>query len=131
MADYLENYLTLDEGFLPFAEEFASRYDFVLLSNDVSEWSAYLTKHHGLDRFFRHKIVSGDVKCRKPDRRIYEIALAETGKKPEECLFVDNSVKNLLTAAELGIEPVLFNRDGEEYGGTVVNSFPELAGLLR
>ena len=131
MADYLENYLTLDEGFLPFAEEFASRYDLVLLSNDVSEWSAYLTEHHGLDRFFRHKIVSGDVKCRKPDRRIYEIALAETGKKPEECLFVDNSVKNLLTAAELGIEPVLFNRDGEEYGGTVVNSVPELAGLLR
>ena len=44
---------------------------------------------------------------------------------------MDNSVKNLLTAAELGIEPVLFNRDGEEYGGTVVNSFPELAELLR
>ena len=131
MADYLENYLTLDEGFVPFAEEFASRYEFVLLSNDVSEWSAYLTKHHGLDRFFTRKIVSGDVKCRKPDRRIYEIALAETGKTPGECLFVDNSVKNLLTAAELGIEPVLFNRDGEEYGGTVVNSFPELAGLLR
>ena len=131
MADYIENYLTLDEGFIPFAEEFAARYDFVLLSNDVSEWSAYITAYHNLDRFFTHKIVSGDVKCRKPDREIYEIALAETGKRPEECLFADNSVKNLRTAAELGIEPVLFNRDGEEYDGTVVNSFPELADLLR
>ena len=59
-----------------------------------------------------------------------EIALSVTGKKPEECLFVDNSVKNLLAAAELGIEPVLFNRDHEEYAGMIVNSFPELAALL-
>ena len=130
MVDYLENYLTLDEGFLPFAEQYASRYDFVLLSNDVSEWSAFITRHYGLDRFFTRKIVSGDVKCRKPDRKIYEIALEATGKMPGECLFVDNSVKNLQAAAELGIEPVLFNRDQESYSGTVVNSFAELASLI-
>ena len=130
MTNYIDHFLTLDEGFLPFAEKYSSIYDFVLLSNDVSEWSACITEHHGLNRYFSHKIVSGDVKCRKPDRKIYEIALSVTGKKPEECLFVDNSVKNLLAAAELGIEPVLFNRDHEEYDGTVVNSFPELAALL-
>ena len=43
---------------------------------------------------------------------------------------MDNSVKNLITAAELGIEPILFNRDGEEYTGTIVSSFAELADLL-
>ena len=43
---------------------------------------------------------------------------------------MDNSVKNLITAAELGIEPILFNRDGEEYTGTIVNSFAELAEVL-
>lgn len=130
MTNYIDNYLTLDEGFLPFAGKYSSIYDFVLLSNDVSEWSAYITEHHGLNRYFSRKIVSGDVKCRKPDRKIFEIALSVTGKKPEECLFVDNSVQNLLAAAELGIEPVLFNRDHEEYAGMIVNSFPELAVLL-
>lgn len=71
------------------------------------------------------------MKCRKPDREIFETALSEIGRKPEECCFVDNSVQNLLTAAELGIEPILFNRDHEEYNGTVVNSFTELAELLN
>ena len=130
MRDYIDHYLTLDPGFIPFAEKYSGKYDFVLLSNDVSEWSAYITEHYELDRYFSHKIVSGDVKCRKPDREIFEVALSETGRKPEECCFVDNSVKNLLTAAELGIEPILFNRDHEDYSGTLVNSFAELAGLL-
>ena len=130
MRDYIDHYLTLDPGFIPFAEKYSGKYDFVLLSNDVSEWSAYITEHYGLDRYFSHKIVSGDVKCRKPDREIFEAALSETGRKPEECCFVDNSVKNLLTAAELGIEPILFNRDHEDYSGRVVNSFPELAEML-
>lgn len=131
MVNYIDNFLTLDEGFIPFAEKYSSVYDFVLLSNDVSEWSAYITQHHGLDKYFTHKIVSGDVKCRKPDRKIYEIALSVTGKRPEECFFIDNSVKNLIVAEELGIKPILFNRDQEEYGGLIVNDFTELAALIE
>ena len=46
MVNYIDHCLTLDKGFLPFAEKYASLYDFVLLSNDVSEWSAYITEHH-------------------------------------------------------------------------------------
>ena len=130
MADYLDNYLTLDEGFVSFAEHFANQFEMVLLSNDVSEWSTYITEHHNLDRFFAQKIVSGDVHCRKPDRKIFEIALERIRKKPEECLFVDNSVKNLMTAKELGIKPILFNRDNEDFDGTTIFSFAELAALI-
>lgn len=131
MRDYIENHLTLDAGFIPFAERFAGQYEFVLLSNDVSEWSAYITEYHGLDKYFKHKIVSGDVKCRKPDREIFELALERIGKKPEECLFIDNTGKNLLVAQELGIVPVMFDRDKEEYTGRKVNSFEELAQVME
>ena len=131
MRDYIENHLTLDAGFIPFAERFAGQYEFVLLSNDVSEWSAYITEYHGLDKYFKHKIISGDVKCRKPDREIFELALERIGKKPEECLFIDNTEKNLLVAQELGIVPVMFDRDKEEYTGRKVNSFEELAQVIE
>ncbi len=131
MRDYIENHLTLDAGFIPFAERFGGQYEFVILSNDVSEWSAYITKFHGLDKYFKHKIVSGDVKCRKPDRKIYELALERIGKKPEECLFIDNTAKNLLVAQELGIAAVLFDRDKEAYSGTKVNTFEELAQVIE
>lgn len=131
MRDYIENHLNLDAGFIPFAERFSGQYEFVLLSNDVSEWSAYITEYHGLDKYFTHKIVSGDVKCRKPDKKIYELALTRIGKMPEECLFIDNTAKNLLVAQELGIVTVMFDRDKEEYAGTKVNTFEELAQVIE
>ena len=73
MKNYIENYLSFDRSFIPFAEKYYKQYDFVLLSTDVSEWSKYITKFYGLDKYFKHKIVSGDVHCRKPDPLIYNI----------------------------------------------------------
>lgn len=131
MKDYIENYLTLDSGFIRFAEKYYEKYDFVLLSNDVSEWSSYITEYYQLNKYFKHKIVSGDVKCRKPDKRIYEIALEKSGKNSAECVFIDNSVKNLEVADDLGIRTILYNRDHEEYEGIIVNSFEELAKMLE
>ena len=131
IKNYIENYLTLDNGFIPFAEKYHTKYDFLLLSNDVSEWSAYITDYYQLNKYFTAKIVSGDVKCRKPDKQIYELALKKIGKNPAECYFVDNSVQNLKVAEELGISPILFNRDNEEYKGTIIYSFKELEKILE
>lgn len=51
--------------------------------------------------------------------------------KDEQCVFVDNSVSNLLVAEGLGIQTILFNRDGVEYDGRVVNDFAELGEMLE
>lgn len=131
MKDYIENHLTLDKDFISFAEKYYQAYDFVLLSNDVAEWSHYITEYHDLNKYFKSKIVSGEVKCRKPDRQIYEIALKQSAYAASECVFIDNSVANLITAEELGITPILFNRDGESYDGLTVNTFEALEGLLK
>ena len=131
MKDYLENYLTLDPGFRSFAEKAGKEHKLVLLSNDVSEWSRYLTEFHGIDRYFCDKIVSGDVGVKKPDAEIFALAVSRLKCRAEDCVFIDNSVNNLNAAAELGIRPILFNRDGVEYEGVTVNSFSELEDLLK
>ena len=131
MEDYLRNYLTLDEQFPDFAAKLVGRLEMCLLSNDVAEWSEFLTEYHGMNPYFKDKIVSGDVHLRKPDKAIFECALVRLQCKAEECIFVDNSVKNLRVAEELGMTVILFNRDGEEYEGNVVNDFVELEEVLQ
>lgn len=131
MEDYLINFLTLDEQFPDFAAKMAGRMEMCLLSNDVLEWSEFLTDYHGMNPYFKDKIVSGEVHLRKPDKAIFECALERLQCKPEDCIFVDNSVKNLRVAEELGMQTILFNRDGEEYEGNVVNDFWELEETLR
>ena len=101
------------------------------ISTDVSEWSAYITQHYKLDKFFKHKIVSEDVHCRKPDIKIHNIALERAQKRAEESLFVDDSINNITAAKGLGIKTVLFNRFKEEYVGKKVDSFEELDGYIR
>ncbi|MBR6916690.1 MAG: HAD-IA family hydrolase [Clostridia bacterium] len=131
MKDYLENYLTLDEEFRDFAEKLRGKCKLVLLSNDVAEWSEYLTDYHDIDKYLYDKIVSGDIGIKKPDPEIFAYAVSRLGCKAENCLFIDNGVKNLEAASVIGIKTILFNRDGVEYEGITVNSFSELADLLK
>ncbi|MDE5892611.1 MAG: HAD-IA family hydrolase [Acetatifactor sp.] len=136
LQNYLEQYLTLDAGFKPFAERLRKRpdkkgYDFVLLSNDVAEWNAYLMELHGLNVYFEDVIVSGQVHMRKPQESIFRYTLDRLGCSAGECVFVDNSAANLRAAEKLGIQTVHFNRDGEDYEGCQVENFRELAETLE
>jgi putative hydrolase of the HAD superfamily len=129
--DYIENHLTIDTGFYTFANKFKGKYDFALLSNDVSEWSRYITEYYKLDDYFKVKVISADVHCKKPEKEIYEVILQKLNIPANCCIYIDNSVKNLLTAREIGMDIVLFNRDGESYDGKTVYSFDELEKLME
>lgn len=125
MRDYLQNWLTLDPGFKPFAEKLGRKR--VLLSNDVAQWNTCLMELHGLDMYFEDVIVSGQVHMRKPQESIFRYTLERLGCTAGECVFVDNSAANLRVAGQLGIHTVHFNRDGEDYEGCQVKNFQELA----
>lgn len=131
MEEYLKSYLTLDEGFREFAEKYSKIYAFCLLSNDVLEWSEFLTGYHRINHYFMDKIVSGQVHLRKPDKEIFTYTLKRLGCNPEQCIFIDNSIKNLLVAEELGIQTILFNRDGVQYEGRSVADFDALGRILE
>lgn len=131
MQDYLRNFLTFDKDFLWFAENNYKQYDFVLLSNDVKEWSKYLFELYGLHKYFKESIISGDIHMRKPESRIFFYAARHIQCNPHECIFVDNSVKNLNAAQNIGMNTILFNRDNEAYSGNTVNNFFELDKLLK
>lgn len=131
MRDYLTNFLTLDPEFLWFAERNYKQYDFILLSNDVKEWNKYLLNLHGLQKYFKETIVSGEIHMRKPENRIFAYVTEQLQCSPQECIFVDNSVQNLNAAQKMGINTVLFNRDHEVYSGNIVNDFQELDYILK
>lgn len=126
---YIDNYLTLDSGFIEFAERAKEKYELVLLSNDVSEWSEYICEKFGLNKYFKHKTVSASVKCRKPGLEIFDLTLEAIKRSPYECMFVDNTAANLHSAEEVGIAPILFERENEHYDGMTVYSFIEF-GIL-
>lgn len=58
--------------------------------------------------WFEHIVVSGHEGVTKPDHRIYQIMLDRIGREANECVFIDDSVKNVAAAAELGFDAIHF-----------------------
>jgi putative hydrolase of the HAD superfamily len=83
----------------------------VCLSNDLSAWSRKLRQRFGLDAQIAHWFISSDLGVRKPDREIYERMLATLGVEPAQVVFVDDRIKNLDAARQLGIETVCYGVD--------------------
>lgn len=59
-------------------------------------------------RPFDGVVDSSKVGLRKPDSRIYELALRRFRLQPEDCVFVDDKEENLVPAREMGMRTVLF-----------------------
>jgi HAD superfamily hydrolase (TIGR01509 family) len=129
---YLDTQLKLDPDFVAVAERLKKRYVLAMLSNDVSEWSAYLRRRFALDHLFTSVVISGDYGFRKPDRRLYQILLRSLGAAPQRCVFVDDQPRNLETAAQLGMHTVCRIRDdrGPPTYERAVGALSELLTLL-
>jgi FMN phosphatase YigB (HAD superfamily) len=109
--EYLDACLAPDPQFAGTAAHLAERFSLAVLSNDVGEWSSYLRRKHGLDRFFQAVVISSEARVRKPAPEIYRILLERLQADGTECIFIDDRIPNLAPAAELGIVPVWFARD--------------------
>lgn len=53
-------------------------------------------------------ILSYKDKVTKPDRQIYELLLERYDLKAEECVFLDDTEKNIIGAKAVGIQGILF-----------------------
>lgn len=58
-----------------------------IIANQSEDINDLLTKSR-LDRFFRVKAISSSIRLKKPDSRIFELALREAGRAAQECVMV-------------------------------------------
>jgi len=81
---------------------------FAMLTNNVREWEPHWRTKLPIDDIFETVVDSAFVGFRKPDPRIYAIALERLGLPAEACAFVDDLERNVAAARELGFHGVEF-----------------------
>jgi epoxide hydrolase-like predicted phosphatase len=84
------------------------RHKLAILSNHSKEWSKYMRQKFDLFKSFDPIIFSCYVGFRKPDPKIYEIALEKLKCDPEECIFIDDKKRNTDRAEKLGMKGIVF-----------------------
>ena len=67
----------------------------------------------GLTHFFDSVVISGEVGVKKPDPRIFDLALDQTGMKPEEVIYVGDTEDDVKAAHAANIVPILIQRENE------------------
>ncbi len=77
-----------------------SKEDWAVLSTKIPDWS-----------IFNQVFTSGYAGMRKPDPEFYRHVLQEINLSPEETLFVDDKMENVLAARSLGIDSLVFDND--------------------
>jgi 2-haloacid dehalogenase len=78
----------------------------------LTNWSAE-TFPFARDRFafldrFQNILVSAEVGLIKPDPRIFELLLERIGRRPAECVYIDDNPKNAAGAAAIGLDAIAF-----------------------
>ena len=92
-------------------ELFEKGYPLYLLSNAALRHHVYWPKLPMAPYFGDRLMVSADWHLLKPDPAFFQKALTMFDLKAEECLFIDDSTPNVLSAIEQGIAGVVFHGD--------------------
>ena len=66
-----------------------------------------------LTPYFDSVVISAEVGVKKPDPRIFDAALEQTGIKPEEVIYVGDTEDDTKAARAAGIVPIRIQRDNE------------------
>jgi len=75
-----------------------------LLSNSWGARDGY--PRHLFGELFDQVVISAEVGMRKPEERIFALAIDRIGLSPQECVFVDDIERNVVAARELGFVTV-------------------------
>jgi len=62
---------------------------------------------------FNGIVVSGEEKMIKPDKRLYHLLLDRYNLKAENTIFIDDNIKNIKAAKEIGLIAIHFESSGQ------------------
>jgi len=89
----------------------------------------------GLTRFIRFSILSSRVGFKKPDTRLFEMAMKKLSVRPDESVYIgDNPSKDLVGAKKSGMKFILFRPENKSCNDFRpdghFNDYSELIGIL-
>ncbi len=112
--------------YLEFLQQLRPQFRLSVLSNTnpfIQGWARspqFTPCHKSLDDYFDSLFLSYCMKCSKPGEEIYRKMLADGSMVAAETLFIDDSDRNLETAAAVGIR-TLKVENGEDWRGKLMH----------
>jgi putative hydrolase of the HAD superfamily len=112
----------LDNDMIMFAKELHMKYKTGMITDNKRDRIDVVSKINEFDVIFDVISISSDFHSGKDDKAIFEQTIATLGVLPIECIFIDNTAKNLTVPHLMGMTTILFddeNRNIDEFRNTL------------
>jgi FMN phosphatase YigB (HAD superfamily) len=104
----------LNVEMLSLAERLRPAYIVGVITDNRCDRMDCIERLHRLSVLFHPIVVSAAVGSTKAERAIFEHALALAGVAPYECIFIDNTPRNLVVPREMGIDGIHFDDEAND-----------------
>ena len=110
-----ERSVLLPHGALRILQELAAseEVELAILNNEARELNDYRIEHFEFGRYFDVFLSSCYLGLRKPDPKIFELALDVLQRDPEEVAFIDDRPGNCAAAEALGIHAIQYQDESQ------------------
>lgn len=99
----------IDWDMIALAKRLKTTYAIGMITDNKCDRIDEIVQYHGWSDLFDVISVSAAFGSGKTDERIFTKTLSVLGIHPEECVFIDNTVKNLIIPEQLGMHTMLFD----------------------
>ncbi|MEA3504939.1 MAG: YjjG family noncanonical pyrimidine nucleotidase [Bacteroidota bacterium] len=122
----------------PYTHEILSylskKYKIHIITNGFNEVQFQKVKNADLEKYFQAIITSEDAGAKKPDPKVFDYALEQTGAiKSNSIMIGDDAKTDILGAKKAGIDQIFFNYHNkkEDISSTYkINSLEEIKNIL-
>ena len=105
---WLNGYVPI-EGTVDIIKELKENgYEIIYLSDNVQERIDYLEEKYHFLQYFKSGVFSHIAGVRKPNPKIYQLALEESSNPAENCVYIDDKPNLLDEADKLGMSTIAF-----------------------
>lgn len=125
------NVFELDADLAEVTYVLSKRYRLGILSNLGAEWGEMLEARFAFSERFEPRIISGAVKCQKPEPAIYEVLIKASGVAGEHIAFIDDRLENLAVAKQFGMTTIHYRREPDAHPYEPDYTIESLADVLR
>ena len=100
--------ISIDQDVVKLLTNLKSNHQIVLVSNSSGVVLRQIIKNYGLANLFDKIFISAEIGTIKPEKTFFDKVLSSLQLAPNSVLFIDDNLKNVQAAEEIGIQSVLY-----------------------
>ena len=108
-------YTRLDNKMIALVQKLKESYLIGIVTDNKCDRISTILEHRGLEQYFDVVAVSACLHSGKDSREIFEYVLNTLKVSADECVFIDNTEKNLVIPKQMGMSTIFYNDDNRDY----------------